>query len=149
METIKTKVENLLHFGFVYHVPLMEWVSNLVPIDKKQGTIHVCINYLDLNVMCPKDNYLTPFTNQIINYYSGCESFSFMDGFSSYNQIAIKPKDQHKKAFVCPWGILSYRKLRFGLNNVGATFRRAKDYAFHNIKHIIQYYLDDLPSHSK
>ena len=37
--TIKAKVEKLLKVGFIYHVPLTDWVSNPVPVDKKQGTI--------------------------------------------------------------------------------------------------------------
>ena len=74
--------------------------------------------------------------------------FSFMDGFSSYNQINIIPADQTKTSFICPWGNFSYRKLPFGLKNAGATFQRAMSYAFHDIKHIVQPYLDDFPTHS-
>ena len=37
--TIKTEVEKLLHAGFIYPVPLTDWVSNIVPVMKKQGTI--------------------------------------------------------------------------------------------------------------
>jgi hypothetical protein len=33
--SIKAKVEKLLKFGFIYPVPLTEWVSNLVPVAKK------------------------------------------------------------------------------------------------------------------
>ena len=32
----------------------------------------------------------------------------------------------------------------FGLKNVGDTFQRAMSYAFHNIKYVIEAYLDDL-----
>ena len=71
-----------------------------------------------------------------------------MDGFSGYNQIAILPTDQHKKEFIFPWGTFAYRKLPFGLKNVGATLQRAMSYAFHDIKHIVEPYLDDLPAHS-
>jgi len=70
-----------------------------------------------------------------------------MDGFFGYNQINIHPQDQSKTAFICPWGTFAYRKLPFGLKNVGATFQREMNYAFHDIKNIIQPYLDDLPSH--
>ena len=42
----------------------------------------------------------------------------------------------------------SYCKLPFKLKNVGATFQRDMSYAFHDIKHIVQPYLDDLPAHS-
>ena len=36
---IKEEVENLLKVGFIYPGPVTEWVSNHVPINKKQGTI--------------------------------------------------------------------------------------------------------------
>jgi hypothetical protein len=48
-----------------------------------------------------------------------------MDGFSGYNQIEILLVDQHKTAFIYPWGTFTYQKLPFGLKNVGATFQRA------------------------
>ena len=71
-----------------------------------------------------------------------------MDGFSGYNQINILPADQHKTAFIFPWGNFAYKNLPFSLKNVGATFKRAMSYEFHDIKHIVQPYLDDLPAHS-
>jgi hypothetical protein len=145
---IKLEVEKLLKASFIYPVALTDWVSNLVPIDKKQGTIHVCVDYRDINKACPKDNFPTPFVDQIVDDCAGSEIFSLMDAFSSYNQINIVPEDQHKTAFICPWGTFAYRKLPFGLKNASATFQRIISYAFHDIKHIIQPYLDDLPAHS-
>lgn len=32
---IKEDVEKLMHVGFIYPVPLTDWVSNIVPIMKK------------------------------------------------------------------------------------------------------------------
>ena len=72
-----------------------------------------------------------------------------MDGFSGYNQIKILPLDKHKMNFICPWVTFSYRKLPFGLKNDSATFQRAMSYAFHDIKHIVEPYIDDLDAHSK
>jgi hypothetical protein len=145
---IKAEVEKLLKAGFIYPIPLTDWVSNIVPVNKKQGTIRICIDYRDINRACPKDNYPTPYIDQIIDDCAGSEMFSFMDGFSGYNQINILPADQPKTAFICPWGTFAYCKLPFGLKNAGATFQRAMSYAFHDIKHIVQPYLDDLPAHS-
>ena len=146
---IKAEVEKLLKAGFIYPVPLTDWVSNLVPLDKKKGTIRVCIDFIDLNKACPKDNYPTPFIDQIIDECVGYEIFSFMDGFFGYNQISIRLEDQHKIAFICPWGTFAYRKMSFGLENAGATFQWAMSYAFHDIKHIIEAYLDDLAARSR
>ena len=72
-----------------------------------------------------------------------------MDGFFDYNQINICPDDQHKKTFIYPRGTFAHNKLPFGLNNVGETFQRTMDYAFNEIKHIVQPYLYDLPAHSQ
>ena len=33
--TIKAEIEKLLKAGFIYLVPLTEWVSNAVPVNKK------------------------------------------------------------------------------------------------------------------
>jgi hypothetical protein len=145
---IKLEVEKLIKVSFIYPVALTEWVSNPVPIDKKGGSIRVCVDYRDINKSCPKENFPTPFIDQIVNDCVGSEIFSLMDGFSGYNQINIAPEDQHKMTFICPWGTFAYRKLPFGLKNAGATFQRAMSYAFHDIKHIVQPYLDDFPAHS-
>ena len=32
---IKAKIEKLLKVGFIYPIPLMEWVSNIIPVNKK------------------------------------------------------------------------------------------------------------------
>jgi hypothetical protein len=145
---IKLKVEKLLKAGFVYPIVLTNWVSNLVPVTKKQETILVCVDYMDINKACPKDNYPTPFVDQIVDNCVGSEIFSLMDGLYDYNQINILPMDKNKTFFIFPWGISAYRKLPFGLNNVDETFQRVMSYAFHDIKRIVQPYLDDLLTHS-
>ena len=82
----------------------------------------MCVDYRDVNLACPKDNYPTPLIDQIIDDCARCEIFSFMDGFSNYNQISIHSEDQHKTSFICLWGTFTYRKLQFGLKNDGENF---------------------------
>ena len=60
---IKAEIEKLLKVGFIYPVPLMEWVSNVVPVNKKHGTIRVCIDFRDMNKACTKENFPTPHIN--------------------------------------------------------------------------------------
>jgi hypothetical protein len=120
--TIKAEVEKLIKVGFIYLVQLTEWVSNPIPVNKKQGTIRVCMDFRDQNKACVEANFPNPFIDQIIDECAGCEFFSFMDGFSGYNQIQINPEDRNKTAFICPWGTFAYKKMPFCLKNVGATF---------------------------
>jgi hypothetical protein len=100
--TIKAEVEKLLNVGFIYPVPLTEWVSNHVLVNKKKESIRVCMEFHDLKKSHPKDNFSIPFIDQILDECARTEVFSFMDRFSWYKQIQIKPKDQHKMKFVFP-----------------------------------------------
>ena len=106
--SVYNQIQKLLKAIFVYPISLTEWVSNPVPVDKKQGAIHIFTDFHDLNRACLKDNFPTPFIDHILDECAGSEVFSLMDGFSGYNQIQIKPKDQHKTTFICPWDTFSY-----------------------------------------
>uniref|UniRef100_A0A2N9FY26 Integrase catalytic domain-containing protein n=1 Tax=Fagus sylvatica TaxID=28930 RepID=A0A2N9FY26_FAGSY len=71
--------------------------------------------------------------------------FSFMDGFSGYNQIKMAEEDKSKTAFVTHWGTFVYDVMPFGLKNAGATYQRAMVTLFHDmIHHEIEVYVDDM-----
>ena len=70
--------------------------------------------------------------------------FSFLDGFSGYNQIQITPGDQEKTTFTCPWGTYAYRVLPFGLCNAPATFQRVVLGIFLDLTHdCVEVFMDD------
>jgi hypothetical protein len=48
--------------------------------------------------------------------------FYFLDGYSGFSQIAVKPEDQEKTTFTCPYRTYAYRRMPFGLCNAPATF---------------------------
>ena len=71
--------------------------------------------------------------------------FSFMDGFSGYNQIRMAPEDMEKTSFITPWGTFFYKVMPFGLKNAGATYQRAMTTLFHDMIHKeIEVYVDDM-----
>jgi len=126
------------------------WVSNLVPVRRKNGDIRLCVDFRNLNKSSLKDNYPLPNMEAILQKVTGCELLSMMDGFSSYNQVKVKESEQFKTAFTTPWGTCVYLRMPFGLTNAGATFQRAMDVAFVElINKIMIVYQDDLTAYSK
>ena len=72
--------------GFIQPCRYAEWVSNIVPIEKKDsGKIKVCIDFRDLNRATPKDEYPMPIADMLINDALGHWVISFLDGNVSYN----------------------------------------------------------------
>ena len=49
--------------------------------------------------------------------------YSFLDGYSGYNQIPITREDQKKMTFTYPFGTFVYRRMPFGLSNAPAIFQ--------------------------
>ncbi|PKI67076.1 hypothetical protein CRG98_012540 [Punica granatum] len=76
--------------------------------------------------------------------------FSFMDGFSEYNQIRMAEEDKIKTAFTTMWGTFCYRVMPFSLKNAGATYQRAMVTLFHEMMHKeIEVYVDNIIANSK
>ncbi|MCO5577550.1 hypothetical protein L7F22_031381 [Adiantum nelumboides] len=146
---IKEKIDKLKEAEFIYEIEHTDWVSPIVVVPKKNGKLRVCVNLKKVNAATIRDNYPLPITDHVIERVAGREAYSFLDGFSRYNQLAIKPKDQHKTAFATEWGIFAYRVKPFGLTNALATFQRLMSHAFKEyLRQFLEIYMDDLCVHS-
>jgi len=95
---LKVKVE--IHkqwdvrFLDVLHYP--RWVANVVVVPKKDGKIRVCVDYRDVNKGSPKDDFPLPHIDVLVDNAVKSATLSFMNGFSSYNQIRMAEEDKEK-----------------------------------------------------
>ncbi|XP_059669124.1 uncharacterized protein LOC132314258 [Cornus florida] len=147
MLKIKEEIERLLKAGFIRTVRYVEWLSNVVPVMKKNGKLRVCVDFRNLNNATPKDEYPMPVADQLIDSADKHEILSFMDGHSGYNQIYLAEEDVHKTAFRCPGSIGTFEwiVMPFGLKNAGATYQRAMNSIFHDmIGRFMEIYIDDV-----
>ena len=122
---VKEELQKLLAIGFIYPISNRKWVSPLVVAPNKvTRKWHICVDFRELNKATLKDYFPLPFIDQVLDTFSGKKYFSFLDGYTRYNQILIAPKDQDKTTFTCPSGPFSYRFFPFGLCNAPATFQQ-------------------------
>ena len=84
-QIIQTKVDNLLRAGLIREVKYLEWLANVVVVPKKGGKWRVCVDYTDLNEACPKDSFLLPHIDQIVDALAEHGMLSSLDAFSGYN----------------------------------------------------------------
>ena len=81
-----------------------EWLANVVPVPKTNGKVRVCVDFCDLNKASPKDDFPLPHIDKLVDSTAGHSMLSFMDGFSTYNQILMASKDMEKTSFITKWG---------------------------------------------
>jgi hypothetical protein len=99
-DRIKEEIDQLLKANFIRPCRYAEWISNIVPMEKKgSGKIRICIDFRNLNRATPKDEYPMPIADMLINDASGHKVLCFLDVNAGYNQIFMAKEDMYKMAF--------------------------------------------------
>ncbi|KAA0039307.1 uncharacterized protein E5676_scaffold169G001000 [Cucumis melo var. makuwa] len=71
---IKVEVNKLIEAGFIREVKYLTWIANIVPVRKKNGQLRVCVDFHDLNNVCPKDDFPLPITEIMVDATTGHEA---------------------------------------------------------------------------
>ena len=93
------EVRKLQDAEFIKEVYYPDWLANVVMVKKANGKWRMCVDFTDLNKACPKDSYPLPRIDVLV-YSTRHQLLSFMDTFSSYNQIKLDEADQEKTSFI-------------------------------------------------
>ena len=84
----------------------------------------MCVDFTDLNKVCPKDPFPIPEIDQLVDATVSHRWMSFLDVFQGYHQIPLALDDQEKTAFVTPIKNYHYKVMPFGLKNAGSIYQR-------------------------
>ena len=68
---VKKEIEKMLIAGFIRPCRYAEWISSVVPVEKKDGRWRVAIDFRDVNRATPKDEYPMPVAEMLINAAAG------------------------------------------------------------------------------
>ena len=93
----------------------------------------------------PERQFPLPQIDQLVDSTAGHRLLTFMNTFSSYNQIMMDEDDQKKTSFITSQGLFYYKVMPFGLKNAEATYQRLMNKMFHNqIEQNVELYIDDM-----
>ncbi|KAL0428147.1 UNVERIFIED_CONTAM: Pro-Pol polyprotein [Sesamum latifolium] len=107
-KVIQAEVDKLMTAGHIEEIQFPEWLSNVVLVPKPGGKWRMCIDFRDLNKVCPKDFYPLPRIDQLVDSTYGCEFLSMMDASQGYHQIMLAPEDRKKVSFITSSGTFCY-----------------------------------------
>jgi hypothetical protein len=99
------------------------WLANVVKVKKKNGKWRMCTDFTDINKCCPKDDFLLPRIDKVVDSVGGCEAMALLDCFSRYHQIWLHKEDE-KTSFITHFSTYCYLRMSEGLTNAGPTFCR-------------------------
>ena len=122
-EEVKNHLKEMLQFGAIRHSN-SPWVSAVVLVRKKDGSLRFCIDLRRLNARMIKDAYSLPHINETLDCLGGAIIFTSLDLKSGYWQVEMDEESKALTVFtVGPLGFYERERMPFGLMNALATFQ--------------------------
>lgn len=117
--------------------------------EKKDKRFQICINFRDLSKASPKNDFPLSHMDILVNNIIKNVIYSFMKGFSRYNQLIIVKKDKDNTIFIMPYDIYCYKIMPSWIRKFW-TCQWAIMIIFHNImQKEIDVHMNDLESQEK
>jgi hypothetical protein len=145
VEGARNEVKRLLSAGVIREVKYPKWLANTIMVKKANGKWRMCIDFIDLNKACSKDEFPLPRIDSLVDVAASSELMSLLDCYSGYHQIWMKKEDEPKTSFITPSGTYCYLRMPEGLKNAGGSFSRMTAKVLHSqIGRNVLTYVDDI-----
>jgi hypothetical protein len=92
-----------------------DWVNSMVVVQKKDGSLRICIDPKDLNQALKRDHYQLPTIEEITARVPGARYFSTLDARSGCWQIPLDKESSKLTTFNTPFGRFRFIRMPFGI----------------------------------
>src|SRR6266581_3671772 len=119
-------------------------------IRKKDGSLHLCMDFQGLNKITKKDRYLLPRISDLLDAPSHAKIYTKLDLQHVYHLVHIAASDKWKTSFHTCYGSYEWLIMPFGLSNAPAAFQQFVNTIFTDLLDVcVMVYLDDILIYSE
>ncbi|KAB0796868.1 hypothetical protein PPYR_10929 [Photinus pyralis] len=120
-----------------------DWVNDIIIVEKKNGSIRICLNPSQLNKVIKREHHVIPTMEELRTNLAGKKVFSVLDMKDGFHQIPLDDESSYLCTFATPFGRYKYNRLPFGLSSSPEIFQRELERIFGDLEGV-QVYFDDL-----
>jgi len=121
-EALKEFIEENLNTGFIRPTSSPHGTPVLF-IKKKNGSLHLCVDFRGLNCTSKKDCYPLPLISDLLDSPRKAQVYSKIDLCHAYHLVHIADGDEWKTAFRTCYGSFEWSIMPFGLTNAPVAFQ--------------------------
>ena len=146
-ETVKQELNKMLQAGIIT-TSSSAWALPIVLVNKKDGSLRLCVDYRKLNSVAQMDAYPMPCIDKLIDQLGKARYLSTLDLARGYWQVPVASESQPLTAFITPFGLYQFKVMPFGLSGAPATFQRLINKLLQGMWEYAAAHLDDLVIYS-
>ena len=120
-----------------------DWIHSLVLVEKKDGTLRLCLDPRNLNKFIKKQPCLIPTLEEITLKVNNAKHFSVLDLKDGFWHIILDKESQKLCTFSTPFGNYQFNRLPFGVSSAPEIFQCYNQQVFGDINNVM-IYLDDI-----
>src|SRR5260221_3610480 len=114
-------------------------------VKKKDGSLHLCVDFCALNRVTEKDHYPPPLISDLLTSPAPARIYSKIDLKHAYHLVHIAEGDEPKTAFCTRYGSYEWQVMPFRLSNAPAAFQRFINEVLGDLMDVCTVgYLDDI-----
>ena len=120
-----------------------EWVSNIVIVEKKNGSLRLCLDPEPLNEAIKRERHNIPTPADVQSQLSGKTIFTVVDMKDGYWHVKLSDESSYYCTFNTPWGRKRFLRMPFGISSASEVMQKRNEEMFGDISgvHVIS---DDL-----
>jgi len=116
-----------------------DWVNSLLIVEKKKGSLRLCLDPIDLNKAIKREHYTIQTVDDIVSKLHGKRIFSIVDLKDGFWNIKLDDASSKLCTFNTPFGRYSFCRLAFGISSAPEVFMKKMTELFGDIEglHIV------------
>lgn len=131
---VKTKLETLEKLDVIEKVEEpSQWISNMQPVRKPNGTIRICVDPSDLNKAIRRNHFQMPSIDDVLPQLTNAKIFSLCDAKDGFLQIKLTERSSQLTTFWTPYGRYKWKRMPFGIKSSPEEFQRRLTNALENL----------------
>ena len=103
-----------------------DWVSSLLIVEKKNGSLRLCLDPRDLNRAVKREHFVLPTCDDVVTKLHGKSIFSIIDMKDGFREVKLDEPSSKLCTFNTPFGRYSMQRLPFGLSSAPVSFSEAQ-----------------------
>ncbi|XP_063366408.1 uncharacterized protein K02A2.6-like [Cydia amplana] len=141
---LKTELDRMEELQVIEKVTTpTDWVNAIVPIEKSNGQLRICLDPRPLNKAIQRPHFPYPTLDDLRSKVAGASVFSKLDANSGYWMIQLDEESSRLCTFNTQFGRYKFLRLPYGINSSGEIFHKVMSDLFGDLPGVL-IFVDDI-----